>query len=140
MAANTPAKMLTCEGKIKSHKAKKGEKPVDAVPFNLVLDFSACSPEEVLELAKDGIIVSLQSRTRSAFWAKENMGKDGKSPVKSFPAFVKEHMSGKIDVKKAVVDKQRLPGKSLVEKTADMLKGMSPEQRKAILAQLQAAK
>ena len=138
MAVNTPKALINVEGKVKSHNAVSKDKPQSVVKqaFALALDFSKCTPAEIMDLAKDGIIVKLQSRARTMFFAKENMGKDGKTPVKSFASIIRDNMSGTIDVKAAIVEKARTPGKSLLTKTSEMLAKLSVEERKAMLATL----
>jgi hypothetical protein len=124
--------------KIKSHNevSKKKPLPIASGDFNVVVDFSTCSPAEIMAIAVDAIIVTVQAKTRSAYFAKTNIGKDGKTPVKSFNMIMKENIPAVINVKDAIVSKARTPGKSLFEKTGDMLAKMNPEERAAMLKRL----
>ncbi len=118
-------------------KANEGAAPL---PFTMKLDFSKCSPEEIMDLAADGIVVKLQGRARSAFKAKSNMAKDGKTPINAFAHFAKAHLAGVVDIKTAIVDARRTPGKSDLEKATELLGKLDPEARKALLASLASKK
>lgn len=126
--ANTNTRRVSVEGKVKSN----GK--ATAVPFACVLDFSKCSLEEIQQLATDGIVVKLQARARAKYSAKENLGKDKKTPIKSFAVIVKETMTGTIDIQTAIVAKARKPGKSVITKAQEMLAKMNKEERAAALA------
>lgn len=132
------SKRIDVERSIKSHNdpKKKNGVPVAKTDFNVVIDFSTCDPADIMAIAVDAIVVTLQSRARSAFFAKENMGADGKTPKKSFNTIVKENIPTVLDVKKEIVLKARTPGKSLYEKTVANVDKLTPEQAKALRAML----
>ena len=120
---------------IKSHNKPDTKKPqaVAKADFNVKIDFSTCEPAEIMDIAVDQIIVTLQSRARQKFFAKENMGKDGKTPVKSFDMIVRETIPTLVNVKDMIVSKARAPGKSLGVKVQDMLNKLSPAEKAAQL-------
>jgi hypothetical protein len=139
---NVSTNKLTVSGSTKSHNKVTKEKPqaIVKVPHSFVLDFSTCSPAEIMELAKDGVVVKLQSRTRNTFFAKENMREDGKTPKLSFAKIATDIMSGTINVKTAIVEKSRGPGINKVAKTEALFKGMSPEEKAATMKLLASMK
>jgi hypothetical protein len=138
---NTTA-IVNVERSVKSHNAMSKTKPfpIAKTDFNVAIDFTTCEPAEIMAIAVDAIVVTLQSRARQKFFAKENMGKDGKTPIKSFNMIVKENIPTRLNVKDEIVLKARTPGKSLLEKTGEYMKKLSPEERAAMLKQLAAMK
>lgn len=133
---------IAVERHIKSHNevSKKRPLPIAETDFNMTLDFSTCSPADIMAIAVDQIVIAMQAKARTAFFAKTNIGKDGKTPVKSFNMIVKENIPAVVNVQKDVVEKARKPGKSLLEKTGEYMKKLSPEERTAMLKQLAAMK
>ena len=120
---------------IKSHNdpKKRNGMAVVKADFNVDIDFANMSPREIMDIAVDAIVVTLQSRARQKFFAKENMGKDGKTPVKSFNVIVRENIPARVNVREEIVSKARTPGKSLGVKVADMFEKLSPTEKAAQL-------
>lgn len=137
-AALNNSTRINVERSIKSHNdpKKRNGVAVFKTDFNMVVDFTTCTPAEIMAIAVDQIVIAKQSAARSAFFSKENMP-DGKTPKKSFNVIVKENIPAVLNVKKEIVEKARTPGKSLLEKTASMFATLSPEEQKAQLARLQ---
>jgi hypothetical protein len=133
---------ISVERSIKSHNevSKKKPLPIAKGDFTTVVDFSTCTPAEIMAIAVDAIIVTVQAKTRSAYFAKTNIGKDGKTPIKSFNMIMRENIPPMINVKAAIVSKARTPGKSLLEKTSELLNKLTPEQKKAQIAKWLAEK
>src|SRR4029077_12239083 len=129
---------INVERKIKSHNdpKKKNGIPVYKAEFNMIVDFSKCTAAEIMAIAVDQIVITYQAKARTAFFAKSNMGKDGKTPVKSFNMIVKENIPAVVDVQAAVVSKTRAAGTSVERKVAEKWKGLTPKQIQEKLEEL----
>jgi hypothetical protein len=129
---------ISVERSIKSHNevSKKKPLPIASGDFTTVVDFSTCTPAEIMAIAVDAIIVTVQAKTRSAYFAKTNIGKDGKTPIKSFNMIMRENIPPMINVKAAIVAKARQPGKSLEAKFMENFAKLTPAQKAAKLAEL----
>jgi hypothetical protein len=137
--ATPNTRIVSANGGVKSHNEVTKEKPlpIQKAAWELKLDFSKCSFEDLLDYAKDTVVIKKQAACRAAFWAKDNFGKDGKTPIKSFQKITSENMSGTVDVK-ALLAARRAPGKSIVDKAELQFKKMTAEEQRAMIARFQA--
>lgn len=93
-----------------------------------VFDFAGVSADQIKMLAIDGLTIRLQSRLRSTYRAQKNGGEKGMLAV------------GKADVVKVLEMISTRARVDNVEKGKKLIASMTPEQRKALLAELNKAK
>jgi len=113
---------VTFNRSIRENKASKTK-----VPFTCKLDFANVTPEQLMDLASDQIIISLQGAARRAMEAKDNK--------KTFAQHVNEMLNTTVNVKKHL-ENARAPGKSAQEKITETFAKLDPATRKALLAEL----
>lgn len=114
--------VVTYTRSVRENKASKAK-----VPFTCKLDFANVTPEQMMDLASDQIIISLQGAARRAMEAKENK--------LTFTQHVNNMLNTTVNVKK-FLENARQPGKSAQEKITETFAKLDPATRKALLAEL----
>lgn len=117
-------------------KGAKGEIIRHMIPEHVgetTFDFSGVSPEAIKQLAVDTLTIKLQSQCRTAYNSKELKGKGAADRTAAMAAKV----PATIKVADFITTRARV---DKVEKGKELLKGMTPEQRKELAKALAAMK
>ena len=114
-----------------------GNAKKDRHTFNAVLDFGGIEAKDLYRMAAQTIVIKRAGNIRTAYAADTNKDKAGKF-VKPFAHFVKEYMSGTINVKEAIVPKMRANAKvSKSKKIETTFETLSDAEKADMLKKLQ---
>lgn len=108
-------------------KNAKGEFKHAPVNFAIDLDFDKVTPEQLMALAANSLIVTMQGNARRAIKAKDNK--------RTFAKIVADTFTPTVSVVK-LLENARGPAVSKPQKIAKAFAELSPEMRKALLAEL----
>lgn len=106
---------------------KQNENAKVATPFAIKLDFAGVTPEQLQDEASDNLIVKLQGA-----WRRTAKMKDNKLP---FATIVANATKEPVSVKK-LLENSRKPGVAKPVRIAKEFAKLSPEAKKALLAEL----